>query len=1149
MAHRPLLAAPGQAAQRRLGKTRRHTPLVILLTAFLVALSALSALLPDGTLTLTWYVPAVDMAIIVTLVVVVLYSAVDAVTRRHGRAIPVLGASTAIAVMWGAEWLTFPGVLPVGLPLVTLQTPVYLFHAAHVGTPLLLTWILFQRPGTLVHARRQLVRAVLAGLAVGFVAVALGASLSPVLPPLVVHGQFTSFNAILQLLPFLAAALAAASYLRGAYGDRRIERSVVVGIACVVLESMVFLFTRAAYDSFWYVGHALAALPDAALLTGTIGLYISARREAEIHIRLTEQLKESQQRLQVIIDTSPSAVINADENGFITGWNKKAEEMFGWSKDEALGRTLIGTVIPREHHDAHQKAYHRFVATGQGRILGKSVQLSAVDRAGREFPVELSVSPISRSGGEVGFVAFVTDVSPRRMAERLRNVQFAVTRPLATAATWPEAAPRVLQGICETLGWSVGEFWTVDREAGVLRRQSSWHRPAKELVAFEDDTRDVTFARGVGLLGRVWSIGRASYVHDIATDTASPRSTAAAKAGLHAKFALPVTNGRQVTGVIALLGDEPRTIDRGTMRVLSDIGSQIGQFIERRRAEEELRQSGERIQAILDNVADGIVTVDERLIVRSYNPAAARLFGYPPEEIIGKEFARLVDEQYRAELKPRLRGYLRANSRDVIVGSHESMGLRKDGVSFPVEFNVSRLGPHRLVIGSLRDVSERKAETEALQYRVLHDPLTGMPNRTFLRERLEEAVRAAEREMKPCAVLLMDLNGFKSVNDSLGHQAGDDVLQQVGERMRSVLRKADTVSRYGGDEFAVVPWGASDVPRAVLIAEKLLRAIDRPFLIDDQPIKISISVGIAVYPQHADSAEALMRRADVAMYAAKRARSGYSIYSVDQEGGENGDRVPLIGKLRYAIDQFELLLHYQPIVSISDGRPVKVEALVRWGHPSHGLLPPDDFIPSAEQTDLIKALTAWVLNEALSQVSAWSKAGIEIGVSVNLSARNLLDDELPDAVAELLRTWQIPPERLSLEITERTIIATEAEATLLRLHETGVQLSVDDFGTGYSSLSHLKYLPVQEIKVDKSFVLDMATNWDGAAIVRSTIDLGHNLGLKVTAEGVEDAKTAGLLRGYGCDYVQGFYIARPAAAETLGPWLRSRAGLNGIIRA
>jgi diguanylate cyclase (GGDEF)-like protein len=481
------------------------------------------------------------------------------------------------------------------------------------------------------------------------------------------------------------------------------------------------------------------------------------------------------------------------------------------------------------------------------------------------------------------------------------------------------------------------------------------------------------------------------------------------------------------------------------------------------------------------------------------------------------------------------------------MGRHETRGLRKDGTEFPLEFNVSRLGPQRLVIGSLRDVSEQRAETEALQYQALHDPLTGLPNRTLLQERLRETLRAGEREMKPSAVLLLDLDGFKRVNDSLGHQAGDRLLQQVSNRMRAVLRKADTVARYGGDEFAIVPFGATDGTRALLIAEKILQALDKPFTIEEQAVSVTASIGIAVFPEHAEDADALIRRADVAMYAAKRAQSGYSVYSVDQEGGENVGKTPLIGKLRYAIDQFELLLHYQPIVSTSDGKPIKVEALVRWGHPSHGLLPPDDFIPSAEQTDLIKPLTQWVLNEAIGQVHAWSKAGIDIGVAVNLSARNLLDNELPDAVGQLLQTWQVPPEKLTLELTESVIVAPEAVETLQRLQAIGVGIAVDDFGTGYSSLAYLKWLPISEIKIDRSFVRDMATNHDGAAIVQSTIDLGHNLGLKVVAEGVEDQRTADLLRDYRCEYIQGFHISKPTAAATLGPWLRSQLGLNGVV--
>jgi diguanylate cyclase (GGDEF)-like protein/PAS domain S-box-containing protein len=1111
--------------------------------------SVLGALLPDATLPLTWYVPVLDSAMVVTLAVVLALSSADVVLRRHSRSLPLVFASVVLGILWLQHMLTFPGVLPFRLPFTSNQTPSFLFHAAHIGTPVLYTWILLHRPRSLTHPRRTLRRTLALAAGIGVGATALTAVLALVLPPMIIGGRFTEFNTMLQAAPFFVVAFAAAVYRKERCCERRIEASVVAGLVLVTVETMMCMFMRAPYDGFWYAGHALMMLPSVALLVGTVGLYVAARHEADVQLRVMERLKESQRHLQVIIDTSPSAVITADEKGMISGWNRKAEEIFGWLHDEAIGRTLATTIIPRRYRELHQRGLARFIETSEGKLLGRPTELSALHRDGREFPIEISVSPTSPAGSRVEFVAFVTDISHRRMADRLRAVQFAVTRPLANAVTWVEAAPQVLQGVCETLGWPVGEFWAVDQDANGLRLAYGWYRPTRDFAAFESSGRDVTFARGVGLLGRVWASGRARSIDDVAEDPNSQRADAAARSGLHAQFAFAVTNGRKVTGVMAFFSNDERSLDRATLRVMSDIGSQIGNFTERRRAEDELRRSGDRIRAILDNVADGIITLDHRLVVRSYNPAAERLFGYTADEVIGKDFVRLIAEANRAEVKPQLRSYLRAQQGLFEMGSHETAGLRKDGTTFPMEFNVGWLGPQRLVIGSLRDVSERKAETEALQYQALHDPLTGLANRTFLQERLEETIRAGERDMKPCAVLLMDLDGFKSVNDSLGHQAGDRLLLQVAERMRRVLRKADTVARYGGDEFAVVPWGATDVSRAVLIAEKILNAMDQPFIIDDQSISVSLSIGIAAFPQHADDAQTMIRRADVAMYTAKRARSGFSVYSVDQEGGESAEGVPLVGKLRYAIDQFELVLHYQPIVSAIDGRTLKVEALVRWGHPEHGLLPPDDFIPSAEQTNLIKPLTAWVLNEALGQVHAWSKAGIDVGVSVNLSARNLLDSELPDAVAQLLRTWGVSPEKLSLEITESTIIASEAEDTLQRLHDTGVQIAVDDFGTGYSSLAYLKRLPVGEIKIDKSFVVDMATNRDGAAIVRSTIDLGHSLGLVVVAEGVEDEPTAELLREYGCDFLQGFHLSRPAAAGPLGPWLRARASLSSAMIA
>jgi diguanylate cyclase (GGDEF)-like protein/PAS domain S-box-containing protein len=1112
----------------------------------LLLINVIGAILPESNQPLIWYVPVLDCATVVTLVVIVVLASADVVLRRDARLLPAALSSLALALVWLAHGLTFPQVLPSSLPFVSSQTAAYLFQLGHIGASVLLAWILLQPTQVLQRPRLTLIKLLATTAAATVAAIVLLAALSLMLPPLVLAGRFTALNGVLQAVPAAAIVAVGVAYGRRRRPERRLESALLVAMVLLAVEAMTFLFMRSRYDGYWYLGHGLLVLPYGALFVGVVRVFAAARREAEVQQSVVRTLQESQRRLQVIVDTSPSAVISANQDGVITGWNRKAEEMFGWSRDEALGRTLTGTVIPRRYHEAHRRGLERFVATGEGRLAGRTVELSAVHRDGHEFPIEISISATSRSGANVSFVAFITDMTQRRSAERTRAVQFAVTRPLANAASWEDAAPQLLQGMCESLGCVAAEFWSVDEATRSLRRQHAWYRPTRDLASFQASTAELAISRGVGLVGRVWSTGRARAL-DALADEASPWAELAVRAGLHTVLAFPVTNGRKVTGVVAVLSQHRKLSDRSMLRVTSDIGSQIGHFIERRKAEEELRRSGDRIRAILDNVADGIITVDERLVVRSFNPAAERLFGYEASEVLANEFARFIAESQWPEVKPLLRGALRAQNHDDPMGRHETRGLRKDGTEFPLEFNVSRLGPQRLVIGSLRDVSEQRAETEALQYQALHDPLTGLPNRTLLQERLRETLRAGEREMKPSAVLLLDLDGFKRVNDSLGHQAGDRLLQQVSNRMRAVLRKADTVARYGGDEFAIVPFGATDGTRALLIAEKILQALDKPFTIEEQAVSVTASIGIAVFPEHAEDADALIRRADVAMYAAKRAQSGYSVYSVDQEGGENVGKTPLIGKLRYAIDQFELLLHYQPIVSTSDGKPIKVEALVRWGHPSHGLLPPDDFIPSAEQTDLIKPLTQWVLNEAIGQVHAWSKAGIDIGVAVNLSARNLLDNELPDAVGQLLQTWQVPPEKLTLELTESVIVAPEAVETLQRLQAIGVGIAVDDFGTGYSSLAYLKWLPISEIKIDRSFVRDMATNHDGAAIVQSTIDLGHNLGLKVVAEGVEDQRTADLLRDYRCEYIQGFHISKPTAAATLGPWLRSQLGLNGVV--
>ncbi len=425
-----------------------------------------------------------------------------------------------------------------------------------------------------------------------------------------------------------------------------------------------------------------------------------------------------------------------------------------------------------------------------------------------------------------------------------------------------------------------------------------------------------------------------------------------------------------------------------------------------------------------------------------------------------------------------------------------------------------------------------------LEYQILHDALTGLPNRTLLMDRLEQSIRASWRDHRHFALMITDLDHFKEINDTLGHHCGDIILQQAAERMKAVIRGSDSVARLGGDEFAfLLP--TADGAQASRIAHKVRQELERPYELEDRSFTLGASIGISLFPDHGDDSATLMRRADLAMYAAKRDRRGEVVYSevLDRDSLQY---LSLKNELRAAIDNEQLLLCYQPVIDLQTGRITGVEALARWRHPQRGLLYPDEFIPLAERTGLIRPLTQWVMKTAARHGQAWARLGVELRVAVNLSVYNLHDSELPRIIDAILASGGAQETPLRLEITETAIMPGPSHAleVLNRLSARGVRVSIDDFGTGYSSLAYLKQLPVDEIKIDKSFVTGMAHDSDDAAIVRSTIDLAHNIGLRVVAEGVEDQATYDLLAGMHCDAVQGYFVSRPIEIEDLLGWLQ-----------
>lgn len=429
---------------------------------------------------------------------------------------------------------------------------------------------------------------------------------------------------------------------------------------------------------------------------------------------------------------------------------------------------------------------------------------------------------------------------------------------------------------------------------------------------------------------------------------------------------------------------------------------------------------------------------------------------------------------------------------------------------------------------------ELRVKTTILESKAMHDAthdfLTGLPNRILFRDRLDQALHGARARGKKLAVLLLDLDRFKEINNTLGHYNGDKVLKQVATRFGGMKQARETLARMGGDEFAVLLPEIEEEQDLHIMAAMIQTAITPPFMIEGLSLDVRLSIGAAIFPEHGTDGDTLLQRADVARSVAKEEQRGFVTYSfkMDQYSPQ---RLTLMGELRQGIEKGELSLQYQPKVNSFDGEIRAAEALVRWNHYKHGIIMPDEFIPMAERTGTIKDLSKCVLRMALQQIAAWQRAGRDISVSVNLSAHDLLDPELPDMLAGLLASHMVPAALLVLEITE-TVIITDPDRALqvmFQLAKMGVKLSIDDFGTGYSSLAYLKKMPVSEIKIDRSFVMDMMGNSNDEAIVVATIGLAHNLGLEVVAEGVESEAAVNRLTELGCDTLQGFFFGKPVA--------------------
>ena len=554
-----------------------------------------------------------------------------------------------------------------------------------------------------------------------------------------------------------------------------------------------------------------------------------------------------------------------------------------------------------------------------------------------------------------------------------------------------------------------------------------------------------------------------------------------------------------------------------------------------------------RLQSrIFEQSEESIMITDADRRILSVNPAFNQITGYAEEEALGRTPVFLRSSRHPVEFYDQI--WTRVDQEG---GWHgEIWTRRKSGEDFPSWASISlvrnRDGQVSYYFSIFTDITERKAAEERIHYLAYYDSLTGLPNRALLYKLVDQALVEARRNRLHGALLFVDLNRFKPINDSLGHGVGDHLLQLIAERLRVAVRNEDVVARLGGDEFVVALFDIARREHAAIVAQKLIAALDPPFLVGEHELKVGAAIGVSVYPRDGNDTESLLRMADIAMYRAKESgQDTYAFYSheMNQRALE---RLKIESGLRQALENDELLLHYQPKVDIASGRIVGAEALVRWNHPERGLIPPDEFVPIAEESGLIVRLSAWVLEAALCQAQRWHKSAVPpFKVAVNLSARDFSPD-LADRVRVLLADHAVPPEWIELEITEGMLTHSSEDviAMMDTLAALGVTLALDDFGTGYSSLSYLKRFPIDTLKIDRSFVTGIPHDGNDCAIAGAIVSMAQRLGHRVIAEGVETREQLEFLGNLGCDEIQGYFFSPPVPADKFEAMVRAGKTLN-----
>jgi len=894
---------------------------------------------------------------------------------------------------------------------------------------------------------------------------------------------------------------------------------------------------------------------EAGRVLGTFGIhYGEARRPSDGELALVDEFArlsglavrrtrdaaerlEAEQRFRAAFEQSDqlAGVLSAD--GRVLMANRHALDIIAATPAEVIGRPFWDT--PWWRGDPVQQARLRQAVACAA--AGEGSGFEAVHRAhdGRVITVAFRASPI-RIGDETQILVIGNDISRRkRMETELRRREQALEMAAVAAldllrATDPDGA---VHEVLARLGAEIG----ADRVCVFQNRLNGGGRPATSTLRHEWANAEVAPRRCEPQLRELsyadvaprWirRMERGLSVRGAAADFPDGLRGLLERHGIVSLLAVPINLHGRFWGFLSFDSVSARRDWSGAeLSVLRIVAASLGAAIERKRALDELRLSA----AVVDSTQDGVVIagLDGRIL--AVNRAYSEITGYAEPEILGKKPGILSSGRHDA-------AFYQAMWASIIETGHwqgELWNRRKNGEIFPEWLSISTVrddqGAASHYVGVFTDISQIKRSEAELEHLAHYDPLTGLPNRLLLYSRLQHAIDTAQRNGHQLALLMLDLDHFKDVNDSFGHPVGDELLTQVAERLRSRLRSADTLARLGGDEFTVLLEGIVRLDDVARVAAEIIAVFDHGWSVaNGTEVRIGTSVGISLYPSHGQSAADLLQQADTALYLAKAEGRGCFRYFSDHLTTAVRDRIAMEAGLRRALEHDELRVFFQPQLDAKTGRIIGAEALVRWQDPVEGLIPPARFIPVAEQTGLIGALGAWVLRETCRQGVRWIQAGFPpLSLAVNLSANQFVHGDIVDTVSQVLAETGFPAARLELEITESVLMTRQDEAIerLGRLRALGVRLAIDDFGTGYSSLAYLKRFPLDVLKIDKSFVDGLPHDQYDAGISRAVVAIGHSLGFKVLAEGVEKAEQLEFLCALGCDMYQGYFASRPVPA-------------------